>query len=251
MPPIAGKVKNKGREGRQSRSRNTTPSSTVSLPLAHNTAYLEIPIADLAVPTNINYDDILERHGGAGGIPDPEHLQTMANDLATLSKLAATRSETCNSAMRELSRRRNKAMEEERRREQAARAREAEDREREKELVREKEKEMAKEKEREREKEIEVEKEREKVLNKEAEDEGDITFKKGVKLKKRKDQSNAREERPPNHGAHGLARQDGLNLPLKGMLTSGPAASLGYHTRKDVQHINFHSSHRVSSKHVG
>ena len=141
------------------------------------------------VPTNISYDDILERHGGAGGIPDPGHLTTMAKDLKLLSELASARSETCNAGIRALYKKRKEALDEEMQREQEARAREAEERE----TV--------------------------KTLKKETEEEDDeMRGRKGGKLKKKKERSSVREERPLAHGAHGLARQDGLDLPLKGTL---------------------------------
>ena len=193
MPPAIKNGKSKGREGRQSRSRNSTPSSIASAPLVSttpsHTSYLEIPIGNLMVPSNISYDDILERHGGAGGIPDPNHLTTMAKDLKQLCDLASTRNETCNAGMRALAEKRKDVLEEERereQREQASRAREAEERE---------------------------------TLKRKSDDEDeDGRGRKGSKVKKRKESSAVREERPPNHGAHGLARQDGLDLPLKGTL---------------------------------
>ena len=190
MPPPVGKSKSKGREGRQSRSRNSTPSSSVSAPVApSHTAFLDMAIGNLMVPTNISYDDILERHGGAGGIPDPSHLTIMAKDLKQLSELAAARGDTCNAGMRALSRKRKEALEEERHREQEARAREADERE------------------------TPV------TLKKEVdEEEDDFRGRKGGKLKKKKERSTVREERPLAHGAHGLARQDGLDLPLKGTI---------------------------------
>lgn len=139
------------------------------------------------VPTNISYDDILERHGGAGGIPDPSHLTIMAKDLKQLSELASARGDTCNVGMRALSERRKEALDEERQREQEARAREVEERE------------------------------SLHMLKKEAEEEEEeIRGRKGGKPKKKKERSSVREERPLAHGAHGLARQDGLDLPLKG-----------------------------------
>lgn len=192
MPPAIKNGKNKGREGRQSRSRNTTPSSIASAPLASttpsHTSYLEIPIGNLMVPTNISYDDILDRHGGSGGIPDPNHLTIMVKDLKQLCDLAAARNETCNAGIRVLAERRKEIIEEERdrEREQATRARELEERE---------------------------------ALKKKAEEEEEVRGRKGGKNKKqKKEPSSAREERPLNHGAHGLARQDGLDLPLKGTL---------------------------------
>ena len=186
MPPLGGKGKSKGREGRQSRSRNTTPSSIVSLSASigpSTTAYLDIPIGHLMVPTNINYDDILERHGGGGGIPDPKHLETMANDLKTLSQLAETRGQACDGGMRELAKRRKEKVEEEREREQATRE--------------------AGEKE---------------SIKRAAEDDDDTKGRKKNKVKKPvRERITAAEERPLTHGAHGLARQDGLDLPIKGM----------------------------------
>ena len=151
------------------------------------------------VPSNISYDDILERHGGAGGIPDPSHLTTMAKDLKQLCDLASTRNETCNAGMRALAEKRKDVLEEEREREQqeqASRAREAEERE---------------------------------ILKRKSDDEDeDARGRKGTKVKKRKESSSVREERPPNHGAHGLARQDGLDLPLKGTLDSSTLSIARY-----------------------
>lgn len=191
MPPLGGKSKNKGREGRQSRSRNTTPSSVVSAPIStvasSNTAYLDIPLGKLMIPTNINYDDILERHGGGGGIPDPKHLETMANDLKTLSQLAETRGQACDGGMRELSNRRKDKEAEDREKEKAAREKVDRD-------------------------------EEEKEKSKRAAVEEAAKGRKGLKMKKRKEHITAKEERPLTHGAHGLARQDGLELPTKGTL---------------------------------
>ena len=195
MPPTIVK-KPKGREGRQSRSRNTTPSSAAEIPTSSiipaNTAYTEIPIGSLQVPSNITYDDLLERHGGAGGIPDPSHLTTMAQHLKHLSDLASARGDACNQGMRVLSEKRKSVLLEEERekeleREQALRARESEER---------------------------------RTLKREAEDDEDVKERKSGKQKKqRKERSAVRDpERPLNHGAHGLARQDGLDLPLEGEL---------------------------------
>lgn len=190
MPSAIKDKKTKGREGRQSRSRNTTPSSIASAPLISttpsHTSFLDIPIGNLVVPTNISYDDILERHGGSGGIPDPSHLTTMVKDLKQLCELASARNETCNLGMRALVEKRKQALDDERdrEREQAARAREAEERE---------------------------------ILKRETVDEDDVRGRKAGKPKKHKQEpTSVREERPLAHGAHGLARQDGLDLPLKG-----------------------------------
>ena len=59
------------------------------------------------------------------------------------------------------------------------------------------------------------------TLKKEAEEEDDeIRGRKGGKVKKKKERSIAREERPLARGAHGLARQDGLDLPLTNVTLS-------------------------------
>jgi len=149
------------------------------------------------VPTNISYDDILERHGGSGGIPDPSHLTTMVTDLKQLCDLAATRNETCNAGLRALAGRRKDVLEEEREREreqeQAARAHEADEKES-----------LKKEAE-----------EQDQEEDQRGEEKDDVRGQKGSKGKRKKEPSRVREERPMNHGAHGLARQDGLDLPLK------------------------------------
>lgn len=189
MPPLAGKSKPKARDGRQSPSRNTTPSSIASLPFTavtfSSTAYLDIPVSSLVLPSNITYDDILERHGGGGGIPDPKNLELMASDLNSLSISAETRGQACDGAMRELAKRRKERIEADRIREIASR--EAEEKEN---------------------------------LKRVAEEDDDGGVKKAGRLKKRKERINVKEERPLAHGAHGVARQVGGDLPVKGALSS-------------------------------
>ncbi|KAG8533875.1 uncharacterized protein KY384_001616 [Bacidia gigantensis] len=178
MPPAVTKSKPKGKDGRQSRSRNTTPGSAVSAPLTSSTpshsAISGNTDPNLMVPSNISYGTILERHVATTGIPDPSHLETITNDLKTLAQLASVRSDANNKGMRDLSERRKLVLEEEREREHAR---------------------------------IQAEAEKGR-LQKEAEDEEE-------RERKRKERSIQREERPLNVGAHGLARQDGLNLPLE------------------------------------
>ena len=194
MPPLGNKSKTKVKENRQSRSRNTTPSSVLSAPgsgsIAGITAYLEIPVASLTVPSNLQYDDLLENHGGTGGIPEPRNLKALAQDLKTLSELAQVREIACDGAMRNLSNRRKLKLEED-----------LEPRT--------------------------IRAETPGLLSSEApaevpggskrstEDEVDKAAEPG-KLKKKKDQVKAREERPLTHGAHGVARQDGADATPKG-----------------------------------
>ena len=186
-PPLGGKSKPKIRDGRRSRSRNTTPFPIVSIPIGisapSSTAYLEISIANLSDSTTINYNNILEQHSGGGGIPDPRDLENMANDLKTLSIFADTKCNACDGAMRELSKRRKEKLEDNREREKMKRDAEEKD-----------------------------------SLKRVAEDEEEARGRKGGKLKKiKKEGGILKEERPLSHGAHGLARQDGLDLPVKGM----------------------------------
>ena len=155
-------------------------------PIPTKTAFLDIPISDLAIPTNVKYEDILERHGGNGGIPDPKHLETIADNLKMLAKLAQSRTKYNDMGMRALSVKRKEALEQEREREMEAR-------------------------------ELEIKE----LAKRQAEEEEAAREKKNGKAKK-KDRSRVRNEkpqdRPLNHGAHGLVRQDGSNLPVKGML---------------------------------
>ncbi|MCJ1405791.1 Transcriptional regulator [Xylographa trunciseda] len=199
MPPLGGKGK-KGKEGRQSRSRNTTPSSVASASasvVSAHTAYLDIAISHFNIPSNVLYDDILERHGGSGGIPDPQYLETLANELKALSQLAEARQNACDGGMRKLSDRRKERIEEERELDQANR--EAEERAN---------------------------------LKRAAEEEELDRGRKGGKLKRRKERSTVREERPLTHGAHGVARQDGLSSYVKPPDSSTPNAVAS--TKKDL-----------------
>ena len=154
-----------------------------------HTAFLEYPLAALSVPTDINYDKILDRHGGGGGIPDPNHLQMMTEDLKTLTQLAQARCQVLDDGMREMAKRRKEFEREEKERlerEQALREAEA------------KAQEQAR-------------------LKKEAEDEENLRARAGAQLKKKNERNNLQEDRPLSRGAHGVARQDGkVDMPLQG-----------------------------------
>lgn len=132
----------------------------------------------------------MERHGGGGGIPDPKHLETISNDLKTLAALASARSDANDKGMRDLAQKRKDFIEEEQ-----VRERERED------FARERDQKAQKEKD---------------AIKKEADEENEVKERTVGKQRKKKEQSVAREVRPLNHGAHGLARQDGLDLPLEG-----------------------------------
>ena len=196
MPPLSTKGKGKAKDGRQSRSRNTTPSSVpssvvsgpVSTDQVSRTAYLEIPKASLNVLTSTSYDDILEKYK-AGVLPDAQQIIALATDVRILADAAATRSNVCDGGMRELSARRREKLEEEQAQEQAAR--EAEEKETQRRLAAE-----------------------------EAEAKAKLSKPK-KKQQQQKERSRVREERPLTHGAHGVARQDGLaSLPSGKFLNS-------------------------------
>ncbi|KAL9000198.1 MAG: hypothetical protein Q9169_001100 [Polycauliona sp. 2 TL-2023] len=180
--PLNGTSKAKSRDGRQSRSRNTTPSSNISIPISTNTssqtAYLEVDLGKIMVPTNVTYEHLLNQHGGGQGIPDPSSLNQMVDNLKMLGQLANERAVACDAGMRELVNRRKQRVEEEHQLEQENRDKE------------------------------------EKASLKRAAQEEEARGRKTLKLKKgKKERSTNREERPLAVGAHGLARQDGLDFP--------------------------------------
>ena len=185
MPPVATN-KTKTTASRRSASRNSTPGTTVAAPVFDQTAlehseYLETPIGKLMVPENVSYAIILEELPVDKGVPDASKLRDLALRLKELDELASQRGEACDRGMRDLGEKRKEVVEEERERERVHQ-----------------EKEERKEKHRRREAEEEDERSRSK------------------KLKKRKDSSRTREERPLTHGAHGVARQDGVDVEMKG-----------------------------------
>ena len=183
---LANKSKGKAREHRRSRSRNTTPSSALSTSTVAGasfvTGYLDNDVSRLFVPSTVQYADLLEKLGGGGQIPEPKSLEFLVEQLKALGHLAEARGDACNAGMRELSQKRKEILEEQREREQVDR--DVEDRLR---------------------------------TKREAEDEEDESRAlKGGKLKKRKER--VKEERPLSHGAHGIARQDGMDGKVDGKL---------------------------------
>lgn len=192
--PSASKGKGKGRDSRQPRSRNTTPSSSfsagpTSVPPPSN--YIENDPSRLLGPTTVQYADMLDRVG-AGPIPDIKSLESLMEHLKSLSQLAEARGDACNAGMRELSQKRKEIAEDQ---EQFGR---------------------------------DVG-ERLKMKREVDHDEGSSRASKGGKVKKRKERD-AKEERPLNHGAHEVARQDGAETKVEGgMLTSAIFISPSLH----------------------
>ena len=181
MPPSAtNKYKSKGKEAKQSRSRHTTPSSVTSMALSTNIqtavpSALDFDLAAVFGAPTASYHDLLERYGGGGSVPDSKSIGILAGELTVLSSLAGSREITCDRGMRELSARRKMRSEYDRDIEQANR--EAEERAN---------------------------------LKRIAEDDEIEKAHRLGKTKRRKEQIKPREERPLAHGAHSVARQDGL-----------------------------------------
>ena len=124
-------------------------------------------------------EESLWRHTGPG-IPDSRILELMAKELMNMEHQASAKGETFDTIMRELA---------------------------------------AVEKDRcEQEERIKREIEEKGFLKRPAEDEGDAKANRITKQKKqKKERGDPKEERPLTHGAHGLARQDGSDLPIRGM----------------------------------
>jgi transcriptional adapter 3 len=105
MPPLpsATKGKHKNRDGRRSRSRNTTPSSVISSTapsMPAQTAYLELETSKLLVGSQPQYTDILETLETRPSNLDPKRLQDIIEQLKILSESAEKRVESCERAVR-------------------------------------------------------------------------------------------------------------------------------------------------------
>ena len=184
MPPVATKGKSKGRDAR---SRNTTPNSVVSnsaMPATVAlTAYLGIDTARLMVSSSPQYAEMMERFEVKPGMAEPKHLDNLIEQLHQLSTAAKDRSQACYLAMTALSNKRKEIAEQERERERQEREAES----------------------------------RRARMRKEAEEaDDDAVIRKAGKIKKRKDRPTMRDERPMALGAHGVARQDGMDVKQEG-----------------------------------
>lgn len=175
----ANKGKGKGRESRPSRSRNSTPSSGLSsgpTVAIPPSNYLESNLSKLLIPSS-QYAEILDRMGGVGPIPDSKSLESLVERLKTLSEMADARADACNAGLRELTQ---------------------------------KQKDVAEEPE-------PIDREATKLKREVDEDDESSQPLKGGKLKKRKERGTSpKEDRPLNHGAREMARQDGLETKIEG-----------------------------------
>ncbi|KAJ5245988.1 hypothetical protein N7468_000971 [Penicillium chermesinum] len=178
--PSAYKSKGKGRDARQSRSRNTTPSNAGSTSASAPAlpSYLENDVSKLIDLANSQYTDLLDLLAGPN-IPDSKTLETLVEHLKSLSDMADARGEVCNAGMREMSQKRKDVVE---------------DQDLNREVV-----------------------ERGKLKRETEEDEDQINK---PRPKKRRDRP-GKEDRPLNHGAHEVGRQDGAETKVEGAASPG------------------------------
>lgn len=169
--PSAHKSKGKGRDARQSRSRNTTPSNAGGAPALPS--YLETDVTKLIDMAQGQYADLLDLVAGPN-IPDSKTLETLVDHLNSLSDMADSRGEVFNAGMREMSQKRKDVVEDQ---------------------------------------DLGREVEAHAKLKRETEEDDDTIHK--AKPKKRKERA-SKEERPLNHGAHELSRQDGAETKVEG-----------------------------------
>ncbi|KIY02716.1 uncharacterized protein Z520_01181 [Fonsecaea multimorphosa CBS 102226] len=104
MPPLPGASKKKNRDGRRSRSRNTTPSSVLSAgtapPGPTTTPLLELEVSKLLVPSKPNYAEIIDHLDNHGSKLEPKSLHEIIDQLKHLSESAEKRAESCEKAIR-------------------------------------------------------------------------------------------------------------------------------------------------------
>lgn len=109
MPPLgsASKSKNKVKDARVPRSRNTTPSAVVSAaaaaaapPAPPTTPFLQLDTSKLLVGAQPSYADILDRLETKPANLEPKLLQDIIEQLKQLSEAAEKRVDTCEKAIR-------------------------------------------------------------------------------------------------------------------------------------------------------
>lgn len=106
MPPLgsANKSKNKHKDARHSRSRNTTPSSvlsaTVTATAPSTTPFLLLDTSKLLVSPQPSYAEILDRLETKPSNLEPKQLQDIIDQLKQLSDAAEKRVDSCEKAIR-------------------------------------------------------------------------------------------------------------------------------------------------------
>lgn len=105
MPPLPGasKGKHKSRDARQSRSRNTTPSSVISGTAPSHpalTPLLQLETSRLLAAHHPQYADILDHLETKPSNLDPKRLQDIIEQLKGLTDAAEKRVDVCERAVR-------------------------------------------------------------------------------------------------------------------------------------------------------
>lgn len=107
MPPLGGANKSKtkhSKDARQSRSRNTTPSSVLSANVTSTapstTPFLQLDTSKLLVSPHPSYAEILDRLETKPSNLEPKQLQEIIDQLKQLSDAAEKRVDSCERAIR-------------------------------------------------------------------------------------------------------------------------------------------------------
>ncbi|CZT46793.1 related to NGG1-general transcriptional adaptor or co-activator [Rhynchosporium secalis] len=172
--PTGSSQKSTGKKGRDRQSRSRNTTPSLAQPDLTETPYLKIPLL------NFQTDETIDSYGsgtsGSRDLPTSKDLEALQDRLSKFTTMVDARGAVCDRGMRAAVSHRKDRLEE-----------------------------------------VETERqdeERKERLKKDAADEEERgRNKKASKMKKRKDASTAREDRPLTHGAHGLAAQDGSHLP--------------------------------------
>lgn len=106
MPPLgsANKSKNKQKDARHSRSRNTTPSSVLSASVPgsapSSTPFLQLDTSKLLVAAQPSYAEILDRLETKPANLEPRLLQDVIEQIKQLNDSAEKRIDSCEKAIR-------------------------------------------------------------------------------------------------------------------------------------------------------
>ncbi len=175
MPPLLSqKGTGKKKDPRQSRSRNTTPSLLGSTSAAPptQTETKNTKFLDLKKGQFRLHEELAETYSPA--IPSSKELDALIEQLESLKEAIDIRGAVVDKGMRLLAQSKKDIQEEV--------------------------------------ENVRRDEERKERMKRDAADEEERGRKQASKMKKRKELSTAREERPLNHGAHVMAPQDGSNL---------------------------------------
>lgn len=129
MPPVSskGKGKNHSRDGRQSRSRNSTPVSAgtgiaLTVEPVPSSSYFQTQIAVLTASIPATLEDILDKSGSVSNIPGASSLQAMQDAVKTnFTPNIKLRTDISERILRELSKKRKERAGTDRERERLSR----------------------------------------------------------------------------------------------------------------------------------